>query len=407
MESELKKNNQGKEKTYPKIYSMHSQKGVVGKTSIALAIAGWEALLYEKKVLLIDADLTGICIKEAMQRKKNKGETEPLEYVFINDLILASPGDFGKYTPVIPKNVSGKEGSSSGFSHFYYESQEDSRIFFAPSSPHYKDIMQIIPLISQEDYLHFFRHRFEDIVVTAIKEGFEVVIFDLPPGFHGLSKTICDMMFDQIIALIKREEIDEEPTRLDILFHANNWNSKKFIESRVIFVTTSDKPDYNALIPLFCSYMREENQKKFFCWKKESKSEKNKRYPYNKLIGSVDFIFNKVKAKDGEVIDASFVMKDILGDLSESSDTIDVDNLEDVKELIEKRLKELGAVPCENISDFDLKAILSTIKNLCSSYRKEEKPDRDFIGEIGRWCINIAKTLDIADLGEMKWIAKF
>jgi hypothetical protein len=41
MEGELKKSTQAKEKTYPKIYSIHSQKGGVGKTSIALAIAGW------------------------------------------------------------------------------------------------------------------------------------------------------------------------------------------------------------------------------------------------------------------------------------------------------------------------------------------------------------------------------
>ncbi len=72
MEGELKKNNQGKERTYPKIYSIHSQKGGVGKTSIALAIAGFEAVFNNKKVLLIDADLTGTSIKEIVKSKKNK-----------------------------------------------------------------------------------------------------------------------------------------------------------------------------------------------------------------------------------------------------------------------------------------------------------------------------------------------
>jgi cellulose biosynthesis protein BcsQ len=113
MESELKKNNQGKEKTYPKIYSIHSQKGGVGKTSIALAIAGWEAERNKKKVLLIDADLTGTSIKEVVKRKKNEGKTKPPEYVYINKLILASPGDFGKYTPIISKKTSRKDPSSN------------------------------------------------------------------------------------------------------------------------------------------------------------------------------------------------------------------------------------------------------------------------------------------------------
>lgn len=392
------KSTQAKKKANPKIYSIHSQKGGVGKTSIALAIAGWEAELNKKKVLFIDADLTGTSIKEVVKRKKNEGEKEPLEYVFINDLILASPGNFEKYTPIISKKTSKKASPSNGLSHFLNESEIEPKISFTPSSSRYKDIMEIIPLISQEDYLHFFRHRFEDIIVTAIKEGIEVIIFDLPPGFHGLSQTVSNMMFDQIIAKIKREEKNnEEPTRLDSLFHSIFPDPKKFIESQVIFVTTSDKPDYNALIPLFCSYMLKDNRKEFFFWKKQADEGKNK-YPYDELIGSVDFIFNKVKAKEGEVVDASFVMNRILGDLFESRDSIEVDNLEDVIELIKKRLIELGAVPCENITNFDLERILSTIKNLYSSFRKDGKLTRDFSDKMEGWCENIAKTLGIADL---------
>jgi cellulose biosynthesis protein BcsQ len=400
MEGELKKSTQANKKANPKIYSIHSQKGGVGKTSIALAIAGWESELNKKKVLFIDADLTGTSIKEVVKRKKNEGEKEPLEYIFINDLMLASPGDFGQYTAIISKKTSRKAAYSNGLSHFYYEPQNETKIFFAPSSPNYKDIMEIIPLISQEDYLHFFRHRFEDIIVTAIKEDFEVIIFDLPPGFHGLSQTVSNMMFDQIITKIEKEEKNnDEPTRLDSLFHSIFPDPKKFIESRVIFVTTSDKPDYNALIPLFCSYMREDNRKKSFYCKKEQANERQSRYPYDALIGSVDFIFNKVKTEERQLPDGPFVIKHILGNLGSN----DEDNLEDVKKLIEKRMKELGAVPCENITTFDLERILLTIKNLCSSYRKKEKLGGDSTGGMERWCVNIAKTLDIADLREIKW----
>ncbi len=43
----------------PRLYTIHSQKGGVGKTSIALAIAGFGAIYHNVKSLIIDADLTG------------------------------------------------------------------------------------------------------------------------------------------------------------------------------------------------------------------------------------------------------------------------------------------------------------------------------------------------------------
>ena len=94
MEEELEKNNQKRENTYPKIYSIHSQKGGVGKTSIALAIAGFEAVFNGKKVLLIDADLTGTSIKEVIDRKGNSEGKGQHKYVYINGLLLAVPNEF-------------------------------------------------------------------------------------------------------------------------------------------------------------------------------------------------------------------------------------------------------------------------------------------------------------------------
>lgn len=49
-------------KTFPRLYTIHSQKGGVGKTSIAIAIAGFAAIIHQKKALIIDADMTGVSL---------------------------------------------------------------------------------------------------------------------------------------------------------------------------------------------------------------------------------------------------------------------------------------------------------------------------------------------------------
>lgn len=385
----MKNNSQSKGKKYPKIYSIHSQKGGVGKTSISIAIAGLESIFNKKKVLLIDADLTGTSIKDILGRKTSKDEHLPLKYTYINELILATPDDFREYTINISKKPKGKSASSRGLREFYYESEIDPNIFFSPSSPDYNDVLEIIPLISQEDYLHFFRHRFEDIIVTAINDGFEVIILDLSPGFHGLSKNMCEMMLEQIVNKIKVEEKeDTETPRLESLLNYSQPKGEKTIESRVLFVTTSDKPDYRALIPLFCDYIHQTHEKK-------------NKFPYSKE-GTVDFVFNKVKSTEGEVLDSPKVMKKIFDDLGAiGRNRGDIINFQAVIESLRGRVKKLGAVSCENIPSFEMGEILSTIKNLYSPY-KGDKEIRARDGMAG-WCINISKTLDITELKEIEW----
>lgn len=395
---------QSKGKKYPKIYSIHSQKGGVGKTSIAIAIAGLESIFNKKKVLLIDADLTGTSIKDILVRKISKDEKSPLTYTYINELILATPNDFGEYTLNISKKTRGKSKSSSGLHDFYYKSEIDPNIFFSPSSPAYSDVLEIIPLISQEDYLHFFRHRFEDIIVTAINDDdFEVIILDLSPGFHGLSKNICDMMFEQIVNKIKVEEKKETETpRLESLLNYSQPKGEKALDSRVLFVTTSDKPDYGALIPLFSSYMLDEHQKKSFYYKNSQPHEKKEKISFENLLGAVDFVFNKVKSAEGEVLDPAKVMRKIFDDLYEISRNGDKkNNLPDVIGLIEERVKKLEAVSCENIPSFEMGGILPTIKKLYST--QKEGKEMPAVDGMAGWCINISKTLDITELKEIEW----
>jgi hypothetical protein len=384
MEVTLKNINHVEGKKNPKIYSIHSQKGGVGKTSIAIAIAGLEAIFNGKKVLLIDADLTGTSIKDVLERKDEKAP-----YKYINNVILAAPDEFMNYTPLITKRTK-RKSTSRGLAGFYFETEINPKIFFSPSSPDYNDVLEIIPLISQEDYLHFFRHRFEDIIVTAFNDGFEVIIIDLSSGFHGLSKNICDMMLEQIIQQInKKEGRTTEDTRLDILFNSSPSNYGLTIEPRVVFVTTSDKPDYRGLVPLYCSYVQQTLQK-------------NNNFSYEKFQGTVDIIFNKLKSKGGEPIDPPIAMGEILDDLENNFKDYGEQNIfKNVIETLRKRTGYFGAYSCENIPPFRMEDVLRTIKNLST-------PGKDDIGtqireDISGWCINISKALTITSLKDIPW----
>lgn len=383
MEVTLTNKNPVEGKKNPKIYSIHSQKGGVGKTSLAIAIAGLEAIFNGKKVLLIDADLTGTSIKDVL------GDNS-IQYEYINKVILAAPNDFMKYTPIISKLKNKNSTTPGGLHGLSYKSLIDQNIFFSPSSPDYNDVLEIIPLISQEDYLHFFKHRFEDVIVTAFNDGFEVIILDLSPGFHGLSKNICDMMFEQIIAQInKRENKTTEDTRLDILFHSSPSNYGLTIEPRVVFVTTSDKPDYRGLVPLYCSYMQQTLQK-------------NSNFSYEELQGTVDIIFNKLKSKEGEPIDPPIAMGEILGDLEKNFKDYGEQNIfKNVIEILRKRTGHLGAYSCENIPSFRMEDILRTIKNL-STLNKDDIGTQIKDGMAG-WCMNISKALAITLLKDIPW----
>jgi hypothetical protein len=63
------------------IYSIHSQKGGVGKTSVALALASIMAKGYNKKVLIVDADMTGTSIPLGPARASLEPEIDQCPYL--------------------------------------------------------------------------------------------------------------------------------------------------------------------------------------------------------------------------------------------------------------------------------------------------------------------------------------
>ena len=184
------------------VVSIHSQKGGVGKTSVALAKAAWSAFKDSRKTLIIDGDVTGTSLVDLFSLKDKPH--------YLNALLLADPRIFKQYRKnpdeVVTNYCSPVDGCDN--------------IFFIPSSPILDDIKVIVSLISQEDKLHFFKSRMK-CILEILGDRFETIIIDTPPGIYGMSKAIFDL------------EINDEK-----------------YEKQSFFLTSLDKVDYRALFSL-------------------------------------------------------------------------------------------------------------------------------------------------------------
>lgn len=250
-------NNQNDTIKFPRLYTIHSQKGGTGKTSIAIAIAGFAAIFHDRKALIIDADLTGTSLIDIPG-----WYSSPQKPVYFNELILANPRDFRRFTDITTHDKSEQSEQKLNrqkLNKFYHEIPDSNNlIFYMPASPYLPDIRNTVPLISQEDTLHFFRHRLEDIIVTAVIDEFEVIIIDHPPGLYGISTASLDIVLDQ-------NDIDhKEFTRLDKLYRSTpqfSRDTNSQFTAHSLFTTTIEPVDYKALIPSLSVFLNPKNQK--------------------------------------------------------------------------------------------------------------------------------------------------
>jgi len=184
------------------VVSIHSQKGGVGKTSVALAKAAWSAFKDSRKTLIIDGDVTGTSLADLFTLQD--------EFYYLNTLLLADPRIFKQY----------RESPQDVVANFCSPVAECDNIYFMPSSPILEDIKVIVSLISQEDKLHFFKNRMK-CILEILADRFETIIIDTPPGVYGMSKAIFEL-----------EVVDSD---------------KRKYAKQSIFLTSSDKVDYRAL----------------------------------------------------------------------------------------------------------------------------------------------------------------
>ena len=360
--------DQNNSRKFPRIYTLHSQKGGVGKTSIAIAIAGLAAIHYDKMTLIIDADFTGtsfLDIPDMIVDDKKE---------YFNDFILAKPSKFEDYTPIT--SVKTNEKIKRTRKKFCWNVPAgDGKIFCMPGSALVKDMQKIIPLISQEDHLRFFRHRLEDILVTATMAGFEVIIIDHSPGLLGLSKSSLFMVVDQAVSHFNKERHPHGPTRLDRLYRATATEADNTrISAYAIFVTTFEAVDYKALFPSLSYFLNEKGSFKFS----------------QNFHGHLDMIFNKAP---GQPFDATTEIPEVFEKIKTLPDGRNVHNT--LIDYFDDRAKDVGAEAAEYIKGFDMARILGIIKNL------KEKQNLESAAEWERWCSHVSKTVRLpVDLRE-------
>lgn len=354
--------NNNEVSVYPRLYTLHSQKGGVGKTSIALAIAGIENILNNKKVVIIDADMTGASLIDIYPEEQN----ENIEY--FNDLLLAGPNDFADYTPICSRSDKTSPKADKNVLQSFRQNLEINKLSvdYIPASPLLKDILKVVPLISQEDHLHFFRHRLEDII-TTLWTYFEVIIIDNPPGLYGISKASLDIVIDET------KSTPSTPTRLDkIHFGQNSSSDNKAINMKSTIISTPDPHDYRAILPSFSWYLLK---------KKDLDPEK-----ISKNLNKLSILINKANPhKHGARIDPAFILEQIFTNIQSFSDGRDFHKK--IHEYFYDKAKNTGAFACMHVNNFRMRDILQTISTL--------NTDTPKVGPIQEWCTQIDESIDI------------
>jgi len=286
-----------------KVYTIHSQKGGAGKTSIAIAIAGLSCILHKQKTLIIDCDLTGTSIIDLFYGvDKNNKAKENIKY--LNSLLLATPSVFNKYENNNKNDIEKK---------YFHKIGDYNDLYYIPSSPILEDIQEIAGLVSQEDKLHYFQSRMEDSLELFTNRGIKTIIIDCPPGLFGLSSAMLKI---------------SDPEKYD---------------KRSLFITSSDPTDYRSLIPSYSDYFSD--------------------IRHNKQINNSKFIFNKCVI--GKNRDSVFLLSEIFNNLSRGTTfpdrrTIKIEVLEEIKD----SLKKHGPNVLPFIEGFDMFDIISSIQAL-------------------------------------------
>jgi len=293
---------------FPRLYTIHSQKGGVGKTSIAIAIAGIAAIIHNKKTLIIDADMTGVSLYDIF------GLSDKKKPRYLNEILIAPPR---RYEAILNKRRD-NDKYIDNLNAYFHAVQQCEKIQYIPASPCISDIMCIVPLISQEDFHRFFRYRLEDIITTAIESNqFEVIIIDNSPGIFGISKSTMAIAINKV-------------------------------ESQTIIVTSTDPTDYLALFPSLSNIVN-------------SLGKKEDQFVY---------ILNKIIKSEGQR-DEAFIYRQLLNDLSNKNFAdnriLDRKLYKKFIDDIRTNLTKTGGLAAPLVEGFSIHNILPTIKNIEST----------------------------------------
>ncbi|KKL97070.1 hypothetical protein LCGC14_1838160 [marine sediment metagenome] len=361
-----------------RLYTLHSQKGGVGKTSLAIAIAGIEALLNGRKVLLLDADMTGTCVADALGRQDHRESS----YRYLNDMLLASPDDFLNLTrPGRAKTTRGRWAK-----HILSQSVGSlakPTFDVIASNPWLQQVRRIIPSLAQECHLHHYAGRLQDLLLTAKDLGYEVVIIDLPPGMFGLSLAAFGVAAD---GLLEEEALDE----------AKKDASPK-IECFPIAVTTTDAVDYKALFPTVLQLEDEICQQ----WREDDDAREGKDLAEKVKQGAerlCEVWFNKAPTSDaitlvGGAYDAVLKLAKKIPD-SPNGPEPKKENWLGRIEARREALSDPGAVAMPFVGDFRTERILQAVRLHSIEKGRERDDGRAATDEMFAWVAAVKRMMD-------------
>jgi len=268
-----------------RLYTIHSQKGGVGKTALAIAIAGLESSIRKSKTLLIDTDITGTCIVDSIGSKP----TDFAEKSYFGDLLLANPDEFLRLI-TLPRGRPKKGNRWRKSWNKYlcplpFRDKNKPGFDILQSICTLSQLRDIIPSLAQEHYLHFYAERLHDILLAVAGLDYRTVILDLPSGLFGFSESAFNLAYDTYIG--------EDMQQVGV---------EKF-KSRAIVVTTTGKAACRATFPLVRQLEKE------FKWN-SSNNEKNS--------SGIEIWFNRIPyLSNQESICRKEILKDSFKDLQD------------------------------------------------------------------------------------------
>lgn len=252
------------------IHSFCSAKGGVGKTTLAVASAVLLAKQAGRKVVLIDADLTGTSVADGLRLtapKLQRRESDKL------DLDLAPSGEQYSLTETFEcrreRNRLILDGGESLIGHPFcvpyfndalaYRSTEPNRecrvdamlwrheldngVLYLPSSSLLEDVSLALGWLYGQEQTDLFLQRFcwlLDELVLRIEALTDIVV-DLPPGLLGVTQ--------QILSLVR---MLDESSPLPISYP--QWSGRVDFQVNPLLIMTPDRNDWLTAMEFYVRY---------------------------------------------------------------------------------------------------------------------------------------------------------